>query len=81
MTDASHQELLQALSGLAGMVVLSGYASDLYSDALAGWEAHSTQARISSGRGAGVRTETVWINPHCRAALASAAGGLFAEAA
>ncbi len=69
------------LSGLAGMVVLSGYASDLYADALKGWDAHHTQSRISAGRGAGVRTETVWINPACRAALASAAGGLFAEAA
>ena len=81
MTDADHAGLLQALSGLAGMVVLSGYESDLYSSALVGWEAHTTQARISSGRGTGVRTETVWINPHCRAALASAVGGLFAEAA
>lgn len=81
MTDDDHIELLDVLARLQGMVVLSGYATDLYADLLTGWQVHTTSARISSGRGAGVRTESVWINPACSAALSSAAGGLFSEAA
>jgi site-specific DNA-adenine methylase len=36
MSDADHAELLQVLDGLAGMVVLSGYDTALYRDALGG---------------------------------------------
>ena len=80
MTDGDHAELLGVLRELQGMVVLSGYASELYVDELPGWISHSTQARISSGRGTGVRTEVVWLNPACQDGLASASGGLFAGA-
>ncbi len=66
---------------LRGMVVLSGYATDLYAAELQGWQIHTTSARISSGRGTGLRTEVVWLNPACVASLEHAAGGLFAEAA
>lgn len=79
MSDADHRELLQALQALQGMVVLSGYDSGLYAEALPGWCAYRTQARISAGRGTGIRTEVVWLNGACQRALASAAGGLFAE--
>ncbi len=78
MTDADHLELLRELRELRGMVVLSGYASDLYAGELPGWAAHRTQARISSGRGTGIRTEVVWLNPACQAALDAQDDGLFA---
>lgn len=81
MTDEDHVELLDVLQGLQGMVVLSGYATDMYTLALPGWTAYSTTSRISSGRGTGIRTEVVWLNPACGDALACAAGGLFAEVA
>lgn len=81
MTDDDHVELLEVLSSLRGMVVLSGYATGMYADLLPDWQVHSTNARISAGRGTGVRTEVAWINPACASALDSAAGGLFAEAA
>jgi len=61
--------LLQTLSGLSGMVVLSGYESTLYAGELQGWQMHTTQARIASGRGSAVRTEVVWLNPACVAGL------------
>lgn len=80
MSDDDHAELLGVLRELQGMVVLSGYASDLYAGELPGWISHSTSARISSGRGTGLRTEVVWLNPACAAALASAQGELFAAA-
>jgi DNA adenine methylase len=81
MTDDDHAELLEVLSNLRGMVVLSGYATGMYADLLPDWQVHHTSARISAGRGAGLRTETIWINPACVAALDNAAGGLFSEAA
>ena len=81
LDDAQHRRLLQALQAVDGMVVLCGYPCDLYDAALSGWERHETSARISSARGGGVRTEVVWINPACAAALAGARSDLFAEAA
>lgn len=77
LTDDDHTELLRVLRGLRGMVVLSGYASELYAEELPGWISHSTQARISAVRGTALRTEVVWLNPACADALDSAAGGLF----
>ena len=77
MTDADHQTLLQVLLELEGMVVVSGYDSDLYNDMLAGWETFRTKSRISAGRGTALRTEVVWINQACSDALANR-GGLFA---
>jgi DNA adenine methylase len=83
MTDAQHKELLEALCGLQGMVVLTGYPSPLYSAALADWQLHKTSARISAGRGTALRTECAWLNSACAAALGHASGPLFnaAEAA
>lgn len=71
MTDADHSALLDVLLQVAGMVVLSAYPNDLYDDALAsrGWLCAETQARISAGRGAGIRTEQLWMNPACAEAL------------
>lgn len=77
MTDGEHIQLLLELGQLTGMVVLSGYGSDLYADALPGWTSYRTQARISAGRGSGIRTEVVWLNPACSRALGHATGGLF----
>lgn len=76
-----HRRLLDALRAVDGMVVLCGYATELYDLELSGWARHQTEARISGGRGTSLRTEVVWLNPACSAALASARGGLFSEAA
>ena len=69
MTDDDHIELLQVLLELDGMVVLSGYPSELYDSLLSGWETRSTDARISAGRGTAIRQEVVWLNPACTQAL------------
>lgn len=76
MKDDDHQELLRVLLELEGMVVVSGYESDLYNDMLSGWETFQTKSRISAGRGTALRTGVVWINPACSDALNSR-GGLF----
>lgn len=77
LDDEAHRQLLAALRSVDGMVVLCGYATELYDADLAGWERHETAARISGGRGTSLRTEVVWLNPACSSALHAALGGLF----
>lgn len=79
MSDDDHVELLTFLLELDGMIVLSGYMSDMYADILSGWESHTTKSRISAGRGSALRDEVVWINQACSIALhGGIVGGLFA---
>jgi DNA adenine methylase len=67
MTDGDHAALAEVLRGAAGMVVLSGYPCDLYDRALyADWARHE---RRHLADGARERTEVVWCNPACAAAL------------
>jgi DNA adenine methylase len=66
MTDEQHIELINLLKTVEGMVVLSGYSSDLYETELSGWEQVSFSARINSNEGAKLATEVVWIKPHDR---------------
>lgn len=79
LTDADHADLAEVLHGLQGMVVLSGYPSELYDRELyPAWERHE---RIALADGARRRTEVVWLNPACSAALEQSRGGLFAAEA
>lgn len=66
LDEAGHAALLQALRSLAGMVVVSGYRSDLYDEALADWRRVETEAHADGGID---RTEVLWINPACADAL------------
>lgn len=59
MTREEHEDLLAALRGLRGSVVLSGYTSDLYDDALHDWRRIEVRARADR---AGERTEILWCN-------------------
>ncbi|TDV54436.1 DNA adenine methylase [Pseudomonas graminis] len=65
MDDAEHRKLLSVLLELEGMVVLSGYPSELYSELLPDWSCYSTSARICAARGTANRTECIWLNPAC----------------
>lgn len=71
MTDEQHLELLGVLKSLHGMVVLSGYPSDLYERELANWSIHTTGSRISAGRGTAVKTEVLWLNAACQQRLSA----------
>ena len=66
MNDEAHTGLLEALRGLRGMVVLSGYPHALYDDALSDW-LRVEKAALADG--AKPRTEVLWINPSCEARL------------
>lgn len=68
MTVDDHVDLLNALTRLEGMAVLSGYDSELYNDMLGSWIKKTTTARISAGRGTSIKTECLWINPAAVAA-------------
>lgn len=69
LDDEQHADLLATLNQLQGMVVLSGYPSELYMERLEGWTMNSTSARISAGRGGDTRTECLWLNPASMEAL------------
>jgi DNA adenine methylase len=79
MGPLDHAELLGVLKRLQGFVVLCGYPSAMYETELEGWQKHTTSARASGNRGTVLRTECVWLNPACVAALERSPGGLFAE--
>lgn len=81
MTDDDHRQLAAVLRDCAGMVVLSGYPCELYDCELyPDWQRHE---RRHFADGARERTEVVWLNPACSAALRAqrSQGGLFAEVA
>ncbi|WP_329959647.1 DNA adenine methylase [Proteus mirabilis] len=62
MTNEQHSELLQTVNSVSGKVIISGYDSDLYNNKLTGWRKVTKEARISAGRGTGIRTECLWMN-------------------
>lgn len=59
MTREDHVSLLSALAGTKGRVVLSGYASPLYDDALSGWRRVEIKAMADR---AIPRVEVIWCN-------------------
>lgn len=62
MSENDHRELAATLHRLRGMVVISGYASELYDEELfVGWQRFTTAARADSGA---ERTEVIWVSPN-----------------
>ena len=59
MTDADHRDLLDALKAHRGPVLLSGYESQMYNDALRGWYRDTTSAIAQT---ATKRKEVLWMN-------------------
>jgi DNA adenine methylase len=76
LTDEDHAQLLVFLRGLEGMVVLSGYPSEIYDDALHDWRRVEREALAD---GAAKRTEVLWVNPLCASRLDAEKMPLFAE--
>lgn len=64
MSAEDHKQLLEKLLQVKGMVLLSGYESDLYNDMLKDWRMISFDARASSKAGTVIRKECVWISPN-----------------
>ena len=59
LTDAQHQQLLASISNLGCMVMISGYWSEMYADALCGWRTSTFKTRT---RGGNTATEWLWMN-------------------
>ena len=59
MSDGDHVELLEVLKAHKGPVLLSGYDSELYNDALHGWNRERISARAQTAE---KRTEVLWMN-------------------
>lgn len=63
LSDWEHELLCVALKNLSGMVMLSGYDSNLYRDHLPDWR-HLTHDTSGGGnRGSVPRRESLWLNP------------------
>lgn len=64
MDDDDQRRLLELVARSRAKIVLSGYGSALYDDALQGWNRYTTGSRTTSGE---VAEEVIWINyePPC----------------
>ena len=62
MSDRDHEELLHALLVSKSKVMISGYESDLYNDALKGWRKKTGYSLTQSMRKA---KEVIWMNYDC----------------
>jgi hypothetical protein len=61
MIEADHRAMLERLRSVKGLVVLAGYASELYDHALHDWRRITRPHRAAGSRKP--RTEMLWINP------------------
>ena len=66
MTIEQHAALAETLASVAAMVVVSGYPSPIYDRLFASWR---RVERPAFADGARPRTEVLWLNPACTAAL------------
>lgn len=64
MTDGDHRSLAHGLKDLTGMVVVSGYRSDLYDELYAGWKRID---RAAHADGAAKRVESLWLSARIKA--------------
>lgn len=60
MTDGAHVRLLETITRVDGMVVLSGYDNDLYREHLSGWYCTSKTTTTNGNQSA---TECLWVSP------------------
>lgn len=64
MTDKGHEELADCLNSAKGMIILSGYESDLYKNLFPKWQMVTTSTRTVD---TSLRTECLWISPNAQA--------------
>lgn len=59
MDDDGHKKLMELITNSRAKIVLSGYQSDIYNDALQGWHKDTIQSQVTSADKA---TEIIWQN-------------------
>lgn len=62
MSDDDHVELAEALCGIEGRAVISGYDSDLYNELFRGWRRAERDVATNVTRRGGRRMEVIWRN-------------------
>jgi DNA adenine methylase len=62
LTDEMHREMAAGLSGLRGLVVVSGYRCDLYDELFDGWQRIDAAAHADGARD---RVESLWLSRGC----------------
>lgn len=65
MSDKDHVQLAEVLHDLCGMVLISGYPCDLYTNLYADWHMVTTESYTDNNIQA---TEALWISPAAKAA-------------
>ena len=76
MSDDEHRELAATLKAVKGMVALSGYDCELYSELYGDWYRVEREALAGGAR---PRTEVLWLNASAQEKLESIRTPLFAE--
>ena len=66
MSNKDHEDLLNAILESKSKVMISGYESDLYNDALKGWRKKTGFSLTQSMRKA---KEVLWMNYDCEKQL------------
>ena len=59
MDDDGHKKMMELITNSLAKIVLSGYQSDIYNDALQGWHKDTIQSQVTSADKA---TEIIWQN-------------------
>ena len=59
MSDEEHEEMLQKAIDSKAKIMISGYASEMYDDMLAGWRRKEFRSHAEMGNS---RIEVVWMN-------------------
>lgn len=83
LSDDDHRRLAEVLHALDGMVVLSGYACDLYDlELYPAWARFECETVKSTNNASAPATEVLWLNPTAAAALGASRRqpAMFAEA-
>lgn len=59
MNSREQEQLLEAITKSSAHIIISGYETDLYNEALQGWHSDRIQCHTTSGENA---TEIIWMN-------------------
>lgn len=62
MVPYEHYQLLEAMLAMTGKAMISGYASPLYEEKLAGWRREELVTKAHMANSGEQRTEVIWMN-------------------
>lgn len=66
LSDHDHEQLAKVLHSLKGMIILSGYPSELYKELYGDWNQAFKTTTAQNGKG---RVECLWLSPNIRTTL------------